>query len=132
MTTGKCAGLAGLAALLAGSALAQAPASAVINGDTLRYNGATVHRWGIDAPEKGQTCSDGWQAGGMAADYLAGLIHNRRLASELKPPDQSCQAGRTPCARSTARISARRWPGPEWRGLRPPRPRTIRCRSPMR
>lgn len=85
MTTGRGAGLAGLAALLAGSALAQAPASAVIDGDTLRYNGAVVHLWGIDAPEKGQTCADGWQAGNMAAGYLAGLIHNRSLACELKP-----------------------------------------------
>lgn len=85
MTTVKWMGAAGVAALLAGSAVAQAPASAVIDGDTLRYNGATVHLWGIDAPEKGQTCSDGWQAGTMAAEYLVGLIHNRKLACELKP-----------------------------------------------
>jgi endonuclease YncB( thermonuclease family) len=85
MTTGKWIGSVGLAALLAGSAFAQAPASVVIDGGTVRYNGATVHLWGIDAPEKGQTCSDGWPAGGMVADYLAGLIHNRSLACELKP-----------------------------------------------
>jgi endonuclease YncB( thermonuclease family) len=93
MTTGKWIGTAGAAALLAGSALAQAPASVVIDGDTVRYNGAAVHLWGIDAPEKGQICSDGWQAGSMAADYLAGLIHNRSLACELKPSDST--AGRT-------------------------------------
>ncbi len=82
-------GLAGLAvaAALAASALAQAPTPVVIDGDTVRYNGTAVHLWGIDAPEKGQTCSDGWQAGSMAADYLAGLIDNRRLACEVKPPD---------------------------------------------
>ena len=76
---------AGLGALVAGGALAQAPASAVIDGDTIRYNGAVVHLWGIDAPEKGQACADGWQAGRMAADYLAGLIHDRSLACETKP-----------------------------------------------
>ena len=81
--------LAGFAALTAGSALAQAPASAVpasvvIDGDTVRYNGVAVHLWGIDAPERGQTCSDGWQAGKMAADYLTGLIHNRSVACDLK------------------------------------------------
>jgi len=86
--------LAGFAALTAGSALAQAPASAVpasvvpasvvIDGDTVRYNGVAVQLWGIDAPERGQTCSDGWQAGKMAADYLTSLIHNRSVACDLK------------------------------------------------
>jgi endonuclease YncB( thermonuclease family) len=78
--------LAGLAGLTAAGALAlaQAPASAVIDGDTVRYNGAVVHLWGIDAPEKGQTCADGWDAGRIAADYLAGLIHNRPLSCEVK------------------------------------------------
>jgi endonuclease YncB( thermonuclease family) len=76
--------LAGSCALLAGGAAAQAPAPSVIDGDTLRYNGTTVHLWGIDAPEIRQTCSDGWQAGKMAADYLAGLVHNRSVACDLK------------------------------------------------
>ncbi|MCW5737855.1 MAG: thermonuclease family protein [Enhydrobacter sp.] len=73
---------AGLAALVAGGAMAQAPASPVIDGDTLRYDGATVHLWGVDAPEVGQTCADGWPAGKMAADYLRGLIHNRSLVCD--------------------------------------------------
>jgi len=40
--------------------------------------------WIVDAPELRQTCSDGWQAGKMAADYLTGLIHNRSVACDLK------------------------------------------------
>jgi endonuclease YncB( thermonuclease family) len=84
MTTGNWIALAGVAALMAGSAVAQAPASAVIDGDTLRYNGASVHLWGIDAPEIDQTCADGWQAGKIAADYLAGLIHNRTLTCDVR------------------------------------------------
>lgn len=67
-----------------GSVQAQVPASAAIDGDTVRYNGVAVHLWGIDAPESGQTCADGWPVGKMAADFLAGLIHNRSLASDPK------------------------------------------------
>jgi endonuclease YncB( thermonuclease family) len=85
MKTGRWIALAGCAVLTAGSARAQTPASAVIDGDTVRYNGAPVHLWGIDAPERGQICADGWPAGKMAADYLAGLIHDRRLACKLEP-----------------------------------------------
>lgn len=85
MILGKRTVLAGVAALAAGSALAQAPASPVIDGDTVRYNEVVLHLWGIDAPEKAQTCADGWQAGKMAAEYLAGLIQNRSLACDLKP-----------------------------------------------
>ncbi|WP_428663709.1 thermonuclease family protein [Reyranella sp.] len=84
MTTGSWIAVTGYAVLVAGSALAEAPAAAVIDGDTVRYNGTVLHLWGIDAPESGQTCSDGWQAGKMAADYLAGLVHNRSLACDLR------------------------------------------------
>jgi endonuclease YncB( thermonuclease family) len=84
MATGSWIALTGFAVLTAGGALAQAPASPVIDGDTLRYNGVAVHLWGINAPERGQTCSDGWQAGKMAADYLTSLIHNRSVACDLK------------------------------------------------
>jgi len=69
---------------MAGSGLAQSPASPVIDGDTVRDNGVAVHLSGIDAPESGQTCSDGWQAGKMPADCLVGLIHNRGLGCDLK------------------------------------------------
>jgi endonuclease YncB( thermonuclease family) len=78
-------GLAGVLALAMGAARAQAPASVVIDGDTLRYKGAVVHLWGIDAPEKGQTCGDGWPAGQMATEYLTGLVHTRPLVCETKP-----------------------------------------------
>jgi endonuclease YncB( thermonuclease family) len=56
----------------------------VIDGDTLRYVGTTVHLWGIDAPEKDQTCDDGWPAGRIASEYLAGLVQGRKLICELK------------------------------------------------
>jgi endonuclease YncB( thermonuclease family) len=87
MMMGKWTAVAGLAALVAGGALAEVPASVsvVIDGDTVLYKGAEVHLWGIDAPEKRQTCTDGWQAGKISTAYLAGLIHNRRLVCDVKP-----------------------------------------------
>ena len=62
------------------------PASAqtVLDGDTIRYNGLKVHLWGVDAPEKGQVCADGWPAGRMAEVYLAELVKGGRLSCDLK------------------------------------------------
>lgn len=45
-----------------------AGAQTAIDGDTLQYKGVAVYLWGIDAPEKGQICADGWNAG-QAASY---------------------------------------------------------------
>lgn len=56
----------------------------VVDGDTLEYHGITVHLWGVDAPEKGQTCGDGWPAGKIAEDYLGGLIHGHKVNCTLK------------------------------------------------
>ena len=44
-------------------------AQTVIDGDTIEYKGVVLRLWGIDAPEKAQTCSDGWAAGKAAIDY---------------------------------------------------------------
>jgi endonuclease YncB( thermonuclease family) len=65
---------------------AAAPASAqtVLDGDTLRYKAMTVHLWGVDAPEKGQVCADGWPAGQMAELYLAELVKGGTLSCDLK------------------------------------------------
>ena len=74
--------LAAVAAVMVLSSVAQA--QTVIDGDTIEYKGANVHLWGIDAPEKGQTCADGWQAGKLATDYLAGLMRGKQVTCELK------------------------------------------------
>lgn len=85
--------LTALSAVWAGPAEAQI----VLDGDTLRYKGVVVHLWGIDAPEKNQVCADGWPAGRIAADYLAGLINHRDLVCDLKdtkgsgPPFAVCK-----------------------------------------
>ncbi len=54
------------------------------SGDTLDYDGTVLHLWGIEAPDKEQTCSDGWPAGKMAADHLAKLIDGQKVEGELK------------------------------------------------
>jgi endonuclease YncB( thermonuclease family) len=69
-----------VAAFTGSSAMAQT----VIDGDTLNYKGTMLHLWGIDAPDKGHVCSDGWDAGKAAADYLQSVINNRSLTCEAK------------------------------------------------
>jgi endonuclease YncB( thermonuclease family) len=59
-----------LSVLAASLTLAALPAFAesvrVVDGDTLRVDGVTYRLWGIDAPESGQPCADGWPAGQTA------------------------------------------------------------------
>lgn len=61
-----------------------ARAQTVIDGDTIEYKGVILRLWGLDAPEKAQTCSDGWAAGKAAADYLAQLMQGKTVSCELK------------------------------------------------
>lgn len=50
----------------------------VMDGDTLRFGPQVVGLFGIDAPEKGQTCDNGhWQAGALAKKALEGFIAGR-------------------------------------------------------
>jgi endonuclease YncB( thermonuclease family) len=71
----------------------------VIDGDTIDYKGIVVHLWGIDAPEKGQVCADGWAAGQAAIDRLKSLIQGQQVACVLKSTEESprvaalCKAG---------------------------------------
>ena len=62
----------------------KARAQSVIDGDTIEYKGVVLRLWGIDAPEKAQTCGDGWAAGKAAADYLAQLMQGKTVTCELK------------------------------------------------
>jgi endonuclease YncB( thermonuclease family) len=64
-----------------------AKAQTVIDGDTIEYKGIVVHLWGIDAPEKGETCSDGWNAGQAAVDHLTRLIQGHDVLCSLKSED---------------------------------------------
>lgn len=76
-----------LAGVLWGTLLvAPGPAAAqtAIDGDTIEYKGMVLRLWGIDAPEKAQTCADGWAAGKVAADYLAQLMQGKTVTCEIK------------------------------------------------
>jgi endonuclease YncB( thermonuclease family) len=75
-------------ALLLGACLAVAPPTladvAVVDGDTITVDGETFDLYGIVAPERGQTCPDGWLAGLMAADVLRELVRDRKVTCEPK------------------------------------------------
>jgi len=78
------------AAVLASLALA-APALAdviVVDGDTLKVDGATYRLWGIDAPEQSQICADGLPAGALASDVLRNLVAGKNIACEPRSTDR--------------------------------------------
>ena len=60
----------------------------VVDGDTLRVDGVTYRLWGIDAPESGQPCADGWPAGQAATEHLRALIGDRQVSFEPKTLDR--------------------------------------------
>ncbi len=57
-----------------------------VDGDTLRLGGETVRLFGIDAPERDQTCLDangrGWPCGTWARDRLSELLRGRTILCE--------------------------------------------------
>ena len=81
-----------LFALAAALVLAASPALAqsarVVDGDTLKVDGVTYRLWGIDAPELGQPCADGWPAGRAATEHLRALIGERYITCEPRRVDR--------------------------------------------
>lgn len=57
------------------------PASAqtVVSGDSLELKGKTYRLYGIDAPDNGQVCPDGWPASYEAEAYLGQLIGGKSV-----------------------------------------------------
>ena len=72
------------------SSLLALPATgqSVTDGDTIRFNGMAVRLWGIDAAEIDQICPDGWAAGRLAREHLAGLIRDRTITCEPRTTDR--------------------------------------------
>lgn len=56
-----------------------ATAQTVIDGDSLEVDGKAYRLHGIDAPEPGQICADGWPAGHEAEEYLGELVNGRQI-----------------------------------------------------
>jgi len=53
----------------------------VVDGDTMKFGPQLVRLFGIDAPEKGQTCDNGkWVPGPLATKALIDLIAGRPVA----------------------------------------------------
>ncbi len=71
-------------AIVAAFAAPPVAAQTVIDGDTLNDRGAMVHLWGIDAPDTGHVCADGWDAGKAAAAYLKGLVGSKAVICQAK------------------------------------------------
>jgi hypothetical protein len=66
----------------------------VVDGDTLRVDGVTYRLWGIDAPEAGHLCADGWPAGQTATEHLRALIRNRQVSCEARTLDRYAEQSR--------------------------------------
>lgn len=70
--------LAAAACWLAQPAVAQT----IIDGDSLRLDGTTYRLYGIDAPDDGQVCRDGWPAAYEARSYLEQLVQGREITCQ--------------------------------------------------
>ena len=56
-----------------------AAAQKVVDGDSIEVNGTTYRLYGIDAPDDGETCPDGWPAAYEAEAYLDRLMRNKTV-----------------------------------------------------
>ena len=84
-----------LLAVAAYAAAVAAPAlegvARVVDGDTLELAGERVRLWGIDAPERSQTCrlaAQAWRCGRSAADALGRLLEGREVRCEPRDRDR--------------------------------------------
>lgn len=65
-----------------------AAAQTVVDGDTLKLNGAPRRLWGIDAPELHQACPDRWPAGRLSASRLQELVLGQEVICQEKSRDR--------------------------------------------
>jgi endonuclease YncB( thermonuclease family) len=69
-----------LALVIAAHCLAlPAAAQTVVDGDSIELHGKTYRLYGIDAPDDGQICPDGWPAAYEAEAYLGQLIGGKTV-----------------------------------------------------
>lgn len=75
----------------------------IVDGDTLRLGDRTLRLSGVDAPERGQVCTDaagaGFDCGAAAAEALSRLVNGRSVVCRVHGHDRFgrglgvCQAG---------------------------------------
>lgn len=119
-------GLAVAVALVAPAEAAQAGTVAgparVIDGDTLAVQDVRVRLWGVDAPERGQTCRHAggvtWPCGRAAAEALRKRLGDQPVTCRRRDTDQYtrmvavCAVGGTDLG---AWLLANGWAVPYWR-----------------
>ena len=65
------------------------PRFMVVDGDTVKFGPQLVRLFGIDAPERSQTCDDGqWRAGALARKALEDFIAGRPVTCRQVDPDR--------------------------------------------
>lgn len=75
-----------------------AAAQTVVDGDSLELHGKVYRLYGIDAPDDGQVCPDGWPAAYEAETYLDQLIKDKAVTclpiglQQAKETDAICRA----------------------------------------
>ncbi|ACI99002.1 thermonuclease family protein [Rhodospirillum centenum] len=92
-------------AVLAGSALPCGPARAetvagtakAVEGDTVSVNGTEIRLFGIDAPDRGQTCENvrgqSYDCFALSSLALERLIGGREVSCEIKPSVGTAKLG---------------------------------------
>lgn len=66
--------------VLAAVCIASAHAQTAIDGDTIKLSGQSIRLFGIDPPERRQTCDDGsWSPGPLATEALRRFMAGRRI-----------------------------------------------------
>lgn len=106
-----------LSALLLGSTLANAdPAVRVVDGDSLVIDNQRIRLWGIDAPERDQTCEgrDGrtYECGRDATAVMVELTRGQRVTCETRDTDRygrTVAVCRTPAGELNAAMVRRGW-----------------------
>lgn len=63
-----------------------------VDANAIKLDDMTYRLWGMDAPDRDQTCARDWPAGREAANALASLIQNKAIECEAKGQDRE---GRT-------------------------------------
>jgi endonuclease YncB( thermonuclease family) len=84
-------GFLAMAVVAGWAGLAGAAEVTVLDGDTLRYDGRTVRLWGIDAPQKPETCKTSggtdWPCGERAFQQLSEVSADDAFSCESRQAD---------------------------------------------